>query len=201
LAHVAVEFSIAHPELVREWHGLSNTLVLLSVPDELRLSRLHADALTARRRVVAFHEPDLAGSLTAVALEPAARRLVARLRLALPPPPSTVDVLVDVNRGGGETMTTPQLASSDLRAQLVELAAERDALRAQLEGDLPSATRWLQRKVWRQAAALDALHRRVVAQRFVLRTLDGLGRSLTAAEFATAKAGRPDEELVAQFVR
>jgi peptidyl-tRNA hydrolase len=92
LAHVAVEFSIAHPELVREWHGLSNTLVLLSVPDELRLSRLHADALTAGRRVIAFHEPDLAGSMTAVALEPAARRLVARLRLALPPPPSTVDV-------------------------------------------------------------------------------------------------------------
>jgi hypothetical protein len=98
-------------------------------------------------------------------------------------------------------MTTSQLPSSDLRAQLVELAAERDALRAQLEGDLPSATRWLQRKVWRQAAALDALHRRVVAQRFVLRTLDGLGRSLTSAEFASAKAGRSDDQLVAEFVR
>jgi hypothetical protein len=32
----------------------------------------------------------------------------------------------------------------------------------------------LQRKVWRQAAALDALNRRIVSQRFVLRTLDGL---------------------------
>jgi len=69
--------------------------------------------------------------------------------------------------------------------RIVELTAERDALRAQLEGDLPSATRWLQRKVWRQAAALDALNRRVVAQRFVLRTLDELGRSLSAAEFVT----------------
>jgi hypothetical protein len=76
----------------------------------------------------------------------------------------------------------------DLRAQLVELAAERDALRAQLEGDLPKATRWLQRKVWRQAAALDALNRRVVTQRFVLRTLDGLGRSLTAEEYRAARA-------------
>jgi hypothetical protein len=75
-----------------------------------------------------------------------------------------------------------------LRAQLVELAAERDALRAQLEGDLPSATRWLQRKVWRQAAALDALNRRVVTQRFVLRALDELGRSLTAAEYRAARA-------------
>ena len=86
-------------------------------------------------------------------------------------------------------------AGSDLRARLVELAAERDALRAQLEGDLPTATRWLQRKVWRQAQALDALNRRVVAQRFVLRMLDGLGRSLSAAEFASAKAAIADARL------
>jgi hypothetical protein len=72
---------------------------------------------------------------------------------------------------------------ADLRAQLIELTAERDALRAQLEQDLPAATKWLQRKVWRQAAALDALNRRVVNQRFVLRTLDALGRSLTEQEF------------------
>ena len=86
--------------------------------------------------------------------------------------------------------------TTDLRAQLVELAAERDALRAQLEGDLPTATRWLQRKVWRQASALDALNRRVVAQRFVLRTLDGLGRSLSAAEYASAKAAIEDPQLL-----
>jgi len=91
--------------------------------------------------------------------------------------------------------STDRAASSDVWKQLVELTAERDALRAQLEGDLPSATRWLQRKVWRQAAALDALNRRVVSQRFVLRTLDELGRSLTAAEFATAKASVTDSQL------
>jgi hypothetical protein len=91
--------------------------------------------------------------------------------------------------------STDRPASADIGKQLVELAAERDALRAQLEGDLPSATRWLQRKVWRQAAALDVLNRRVVAQRFVLRTLDELGRSLTAAEFATAKASVTDSQL------
>jgi hypothetical protein len=72
---------------------------------------------------------------------------------------------------------------ADLRRQLVELSAERDALRAQLEGDLPKATAWLQRKVWRQAAALDVLNRRVVTQRFVLRTLEGLGRSLSTEEY------------------
>jgi hypothetical protein len=82
---------------------------------------------------------------------------------------------------------TIQTDATDLRAQLVEVVAERDALRAQLAGDLPAATRWLQRKVWRQAAALDALNRRVVTQRFVLRTLDELGRSLTAAEYRIAR--------------
>jgi len=85
--------------------------------------------------------------------------------------------------------------ASDLRAELVEVTAERDALRAQLAGDLPAATRWLQRKVWRQAAALDALNRRVVSQRFVLRTLDELGRSLTAEEYRAARDRVADAQL------
>ena|SRR5215472_6483328 len=84
---------------------------------------------------------------------------------------------------------TYDVAMADVRAELVEVTAERDALRAQLDGDLPAATRWLQRKVWRQAAALDTLNRRVVSQRFVLRTLAELGRSLTAAEYRAARDG------------
>lgn len=87
--------------------------------------------------------------------------------------------------------TTPE---ADLRSRLVEAVAERDALRAQIEGDLPTATRWLQRKVWRQAAALDALNRRVVSQRFVLRTLDGLGRSLSVEEYRSARAAVANEQ-------
>jgi hypothetical protein len=173
---------------VRGWHSDSNTLVLLAVPDELALSWLWSDAAVRGLRCVAFHEPDLDGALTAIALEPAARRLVAHLPLAL----SRFSVREEVRN---MTTSIDASAGSDLRAQLVELAAERDALRAQLEGDLPTATRWLQRKVWRQALALDALNRRVVAQRFVLRTLDGLGRSLSAAEFASAKAAIADARL------
>src|SRR5262245_24196157 len=88
--------------------------------------------------------------------------------------------------------TTPE---ADLRSRLVEAVAERDALRAQLDGDLPEATRWLQRKVWRQAAALDALNRRVVSQRFVLRTLDGLGRSLSPEEYRSARDAVGNVEL------
>ena len=86
-------------------------------------------------------------------------------------------------------------SSTDVRSQLVELTAERDALRAQLDGDLPAATRWLQRKVWRQAAALDVLNRRIVTQRFVLRTLDELGRSLTADEYRAARGQVANEQL------
>lgn len=89
-------------------------------------------------------------------------------------------------------MTT---AITDVRAELIELTAERDALRAQLAGDLPAATRWLQRKVWRQAAELDRLNRRVASQRFVLRTLDELGRSLTAEEYRTARSALSNVQL------
>jgi hypothetical protein len=89
-------------------------------------------------------------------------------------------------------MTT---ATTDVRAELVELTAESDALRAQLAGDLPAATRWLQRKVWRQAAELDRLNRRVTSQRFVLRTLDELGRSLTADEYRTARIAVSNVQL------
>jgi hypothetical protein len=84
---------------------------------------------------------------------------------------------------------------TDLHSKLDEVTAERDALRAQLEGDLPAATKWLQRKVWRQAAALDGLNRRVVSQRFVLRTLDGLGRSLTVAEYTAARNAVANPQL------
>jgi hypothetical protein len=89
-------------------------------------------------------------------------------------------------------MTT---TATDARAEFVELTAERDVLRAQLAGDLPAATRWLQRKVWRQAAELDRLNRRVTSQRFVLRTLDELGRSLTAEEYRTARDAVSNAQL------
>lgn len=85
------------------------------------------------------------------------------------------------------TMTTT-IPEQELR----ELRAEVDALRAQLEGDLPRATAWLQWKVWRQREALDRLCRRVTAQRFVLRTLDELGRSLSREEYLAARAAAPE---------
>jgi hypothetical protein len=58
-------------------------LVLLAVHDELDLSRIRADVAAAGLRAVPFYEPDLGGALTAIAVEPAGRRFLARLPLAL----------------------------------------------------------------------------------------------------------------------
>ncbi|MBO0823932.1 MAG: hypothetical protein J2P27_08745 [Actinobacteria bacterium] len=57
--------------------------MLVAALDELGLARLRADAMSAGLRVISFQEPDLNDALTALALEPAAGRLVARLPLAL----------------------------------------------------------------------------------------------------------------------
>ena len=77
--HAAIKFALAFPDVA----AAAPTLVLLAVGDELSLSWLRADAVAAGLRVTAFQEPDLNDALTALALEPAAGRLVARLPLAL----------------------------------------------------------------------------------------------------------------------
>jgi hypothetical protein len=79
--HAALEFAFTHPEIAVGWHRSSNVVVLLGVPDELHLTWLVADVAAAGLRVAPFHEPDLGGSLTAAALEPAAKRHVSRLPL------------------------------------------------------------------------------------------------------------------------
>lgn len=81
--HAALEFALAHPAVVGDWHQASNILVVLSTPDELALGWLCDDAVAAGLQLTRFYEPDLGGALTAVALEPAAHRLVSHLPLAL----------------------------------------------------------------------------------------------------------------------
>jgi len=82
-----------------------------------------------------------------------------------------------------------------LELKLAEMTRDRDILAVQLEGNIPSATFWLQGKVTRQRAALDALHTTVVSQRFVLRTLGQLGRSLSAEEYRAARDAVANEQL------
>ena len=62
-------------------------------------------------------------------------------------------------------------------------------LKAEAAGDTQAATSWLQRKVVAQAKALTRLNERVTNQRFTLRTLEQLGRGLSAGELAAARGG------------
>jgi len=83
VAHAALQFAIAFPDLTALWQRDSGTLAILAAPDELALGWLYADVVQGGLRVVSFHEPDLHDALTAVALEPAARYLVRRLPTAM----------------------------------------------------------------------------------------------------------------------
>ena len=84
----------------------------------------------------------------------------------------------------------------ELRRELAELRHERDALQAQLEGDIPRATVWLQTKVWRQRLALDRLERRNLSLRFALRLMNELRAPVTAEEWWVARnASRLRERL------
>jgi hypothetical protein len=77
--HAAIQFALDLPDVA----AASPALVLLAASDELSLLWLRADAIAAGLRITSFHEPDLDNALTALALEPAAGRLVAALPLAL----------------------------------------------------------------------------------------------------------------------
>ena len=74
-----------------------------------------------------------------------------------------------------------------LRRELAEMTSERDALRDQLEGDLPRATAWLQSKVWRQRRALDRLERKNLNVRFALRIMNRLREPVSAEEWKLAR--------------
>jgi len=84
--HAFRQFVHEHREAEMEWFEKSNHLAFLEVRDERALERLAADAAARSLRFSAFREPDLGGSLTALALEPAAKRLCGRLKLALREP-------------------------------------------------------------------------------------------------------------------
>jgi hypothetical protein len=78
-AHAAVEFCLSYPRLTADWHASSGVLVLVAALDELELGRIRLDVASAGLRAVPFHEPDLDGALTAVAVEPAGRRFLVNL--------------------------------------------------------------------------------------------------------------------------
>jgi len=81
--HAAFLFAQQHPELVGPWQRDSQYLVIVALPDEIQLIALASRALEQGIAVSTWHEPDLAGATTAVALQPGgvARRLCANIPL------------------------------------------------------------------------------------------------------------------------
>lgn len=81
--HALIEFQVTHPDLTKEWYARSNTLALLSVPDEMELEALARSAEAKWIEVSRFREPDRDNELTAIVLGPQGKRLVQRLSLTL----------------------------------------------------------------------------------------------------------------------
>ena len=83
LGHALVAYVLAQPAQAARWHTRSNNLVCLAVPDKEALSGLVERLAGASVPMLCFHEPDLGGELTAVAVAPEGARLLASLPLAL----------------------------------------------------------------------------------------------------------------------
>lgn len=82
-AHARREFSAQHSETDLHWYETSNHLAILAVPNEAALLRLVERAGDQGLKVSVFKEPDRDNETTAIALEPAAKRLCKNLPLAL----------------------------------------------------------------------------------------------------------------------
>lgn len=82
--HAAVAFALEYRTLTDKWHGDSNNLVVLSVPDLSALETL-CDRLPDEAKWVVFEEPDFDNQLTAIAFEGTLEnaKLVSSLSLAL----------------------------------------------------------------------------------------------------------------------
>ena len=83
LGHALIGYVLAQPAQTARWHTRSNNLVCLAVPDEKALSGLVEALVRESVPVLCFHEPDLGGELTAVAVSPDGARLLSSLPLAL----------------------------------------------------------------------------------------------------------------------
>lgn len=83
--HAIPEFIKEHPDTYKRWYENSNTLAVLSVPDEHHLRNLVKDLAQNGIRYSIFNEPDIDNQMTSVAIEPhvGAYKLCSSFPLAL----------------------------------------------------------------------------------------------------------------------
>jgi hypothetical protein len=84
IAHVVADYMIAHPNAAKNWHDISNSIIVLEAPDARALSELQDNARDKGLTVTEFREPDLADEITALAFSPSdeTKRFLSNLRLA-----------------------------------------------------------------------------------------------------------------------
>lgn len=81
--HAVAAFAVAHPERHAAWHTGGKNIVVLAAADGAELDRLYAAAADASIARAVFYETDLGFATTAIALSDEAKKLVAKLPLAL----------------------------------------------------------------------------------------------------------------------
>lgn len=84
-AHALTKFIQEHTAQYQNWYNLSQYIGFLSVEDQVALERLCSRLKGLGIAFSTFHEPDMGGALTAIAVEPTpeATRHLSSLPLAM----------------------------------------------------------------------------------------------------------------------
>lgn len=81
--HALRLFTEEHPMIDEQWYKNSNYIALLSVNDEKSLLSLVQKATNMGYCVSVYREPDVDDAITAIAIEPASKKLLRNIPLAL----------------------------------------------------------------------------------------------------------------------
>lgn len=86
--HAAIDYGLKNPEMLKEWHDISNHVGILAAKNERDLVELIGRLKKKGIDYAEFREPDLGDCITAVALEPTekSRKAVSSFPLAMKVP-------------------------------------------------------------------------------------------------------------------
>ena len=84
IAHATADFIMNNPQLAKQWHTVSNSVIILEAKNAEHLSELQETAETRGIITTEFREPDLGDEITAVTFAPgvATRKLLSSLPCA-----------------------------------------------------------------------------------------------------------------------
>jgi peptidyl-tRNA hydrolase len=82
ICHAALKFAHEWRTIETAWYHGSNNIVILEVEDQAELLVMIERLRNGGISLSVFEEPDLNNEITAIAVEPKAKRLLRRVRLA-----------------------------------------------------------------------------------------------------------------------